>query len=150
MKRYTLMLAILVTFVAAYALLVGCNPVPVPTPTPTPIPTPTPTPTPTGCYPPLSNDPGWFEVATLPSEHVSVVTGAELAIGSPCGLEPEATLETLGAQIRKTGLCAGRLDDAVFVQRADPKLWEEWHAVSYLTGCWTEEARAYKGMWHHE
>lgn len=126
------------------------TPSPTPTVTPTPSPTPTPTPTPSGCFPPDTQT-GWTEWQTLPPEHIEAVRAAEVVIGSVCGFEPEDSLDKLGSQLRLQGLCAGRLDDAVFVRRSDNvKLWSEYHAVAYLTGCWTIKERMYRGVWHHE
>ena len=86
---------------------------------------------------------------------------AEGALGSVCGKEPEATLDALGAQIRLSGECAGRLDDAVFIRHGSkaqqdeedrnhtPSTWGEYHAAAYTDGCWTDRERVYKGTWKY-
>ena len=133
--------------------LAACDPTPTPTPAPSPTPTapPTPTPTPAECYPPASDSTGWLEWDTLAPQYVSVVDEAEHILGNVCGIEPEASLEALGAKLRYLGYCAGRVDDAVFIRRTDDKrLWEEMHAVAYERGCWTIQERMYRGVWRHE
>lgn len=139
-----------VEVVMAGLLLLGACDRPSPTPTPTPSPTPTvePTPTPTPECVPAEGEAGWTAWKTLPPEHLDTMDAVEDSLGSPCGLDPEDTLRRLGAALRSSGLCAGKKDDAVFVRRTtDTRLWEQYHAVAYATGCWTIRERKYVGTW---
>lgn len=88
----------------------------------------------------------------MPPQHLDTVAAARDEVGDVCGSEPETSLERMARALTLDhGLCAVRLDDAVFVQRTDDEhLWEEYHAVSYLTGCWTIQERMYRGVWHHD
>ncbi len=129
--------------------LLGCRPdnPPAPTPSPSPTVSPTPQPTPTPCLPPVVLE-GWTEWETLPPQYVQAVRDAQAALGDVCGQEPEASLDRLGAKLREAALCAGRLDDAVFIRRSDDlSLFEEHHAAYYGNGCWL--SNPYRGTWHY-
>ncbi len=124
----------------------GGTPTPGPTPTPTVAPTPTPTPAPGECYAP-ADGPQWHPADPQgPTQLLTLVRGAEQRVGDVCGQVPDASLEVLAGTLREAGLCAGRQNDAVMVQRPDG-LFEEHHAVYYGDGCWL--SNSFRGLWEY-
>ena len=158
--KHLMAVLLTVAFVACDGLTVPTpvpTPTPIPTPTPEPSPAPTPTPTPTpaptptpvpACVVPHSDDSRWqpLGVGYGPSFGQQMVDAAA-AIGDVCGRDPEESLTRLAAQLRLWGLCADKWADGVLVQNA-AGLWEEYHAVAYGNGCWTERGR-YRGTWRY-
>lgn len=69
------------------------------------------------------------------------VADAMAALGDPTGLPPAETLERLAAKLRSGGLCAFAGSEAIFVRRSDGRLFEEYHAVSFANGGWTNGGR---------
>lgn len=144
---YAVLTGLVLILLAGMYGAVGCKPTPAPTPSPSIEPTAEPTPTPTPCLPP-GEDGQWLVVETRPVERLLDVFSAEELIGNVCGATPVFSLQRLASQLREDGLCAGRMEDSVFVQRTDGA-WEEMHAVAFTTGCWVLGSRTYKGTWVH-
>lgn len=162
MKRFLLsiindpVIAVLSAFafwvIVIVSIQYGCNPSPPPTPTPSPSPSLSPSPSPTITPNPLcnfgTNKDTWTELASLTPSYITDVKLAEDSIGDVCGLEPESSLDKLSAELNSRSLCAGRIDDAVFVKRlGDESLFDEYRAVDYSNGCWVSDS--YKGTWKY-
>lgn len=151
MRRAGPYLVLTIAVVGMALSLFGCpGPGPGPGPSPSPTVSPTSSPTPEACLPP-PGDAGWQPIGTIPPEHLEALAAERAVIGNRCGLPAEESLDLMAAGLRDDyGLCAGRKDDAVFVQRTDElTLWEEYHAVAYATGCWTIRERMHKGTWRY-
>jgi hypothetical protein len=106
---------------------------------------------PVGCFPPGEDDPKWVEPPTPGGgEMRDAVNAAKGKVGERCGTDHSgslATLDLLGQQLRADGFCAGRMTDSVFIKRSDGR-WEEYHAVSFATGCWSQDpAQNPKNTW---
>lgn len=110
-------------------------PTPAPNPTPTPAPNPTPAPLPEGCAIEADLVPNEEQ---LPPQFRALVKAATTALGDPTGRPPAETLERLASKLRESGLCAFAGIEAVFVRRDSDRLFEEYHAVHFGTGGWTE------------
>jgi hypothetical protein len=83
----------------------------------------------------------------------SVVLAAEAVVGSHCGTDHQGSLATLGLladEIRRQGYCAsGPWADALVVLAPDGR-WEEYHAVAFATGCYSQDpAQLPKYRWHY-
>ena len=111
---------------------------------------------PIGCFPPASDDPLWVDTPQPGSVGTSMrpqVDAAKAAVGERCGTDHNGSLQTLdllGAQLRASGYCAGRLDDAVFIRNPEG-LWQEFHAVAFATGCWANDpAQLPKFTWTYQ
>lgn len=97
---------------------------------------------PVGCFPPPDNDPLWGENVTGSGQMRAQVESAKAAVGERCGSIPpheagNTTLDALAAVLRERGECAGRSVDSVFVKAPDG-WWEEYHSVSFVSGCWAQ------------
>jgi hypothetical protein len=79
------------------------------------------------------------------------VDSAKATVGEHCGTDHAgslATLDAVGADLRKQGLCAGRSADSVFV--LDGELWKELHLVTFATGCWSQDPNQVpKNTWRY-
>ena len=106
-------------------------PVPPPEPPP-PTPVPTPTPAPTCSAVELTAN----EVQG-PAQLQGKVKAAISEMGDPTGIDPGITLRTLAAKLCTGGLYAFAGEEAIFVKRVDG-LYEEYHAVYFGTGGWTD------------
>jgi hypothetical protein len=98
---------------------------------------------PVGCFAPEPDDPLWGEAVTGAGQKKAEVEAAQAAVGERCGSIPpheagNATLDALGAELRKRGECASRSVDSVFVLAPDG-WWEEYHAVRFTDGCWSRD-----------
>jgi hypothetical protein len=105
-----------------------------------------------GCFPPWENDPLWQTPPAGPAGAVMrpAVDAAKVVVGEHCGTDHAgslATLGLLGAELRAQGYCAGRSADSVFILAPDGK-WEEYHSVTFATGCWSQDpAQSPKHRW---
>ena len=95
---------------------------------------------PVECFPPEEDDPQWspVPVAGGSRELRWAIDSAKLTVGERCGTDHQgslATLDLLGAELRERGYCASRGADALSIRTPDG-LYEEWHSVSFATGCW--------------
>lgn len=125
-------------------LIFGCSPKPHPTPPPPTTTTTTlPAPAPTPCLP--AAGPGWVPASDQgPTEMLPQVRLLQAELADACGLPPVQSLERLADAFLQEGVCAGVMDDAVFVRRRDG-LYEEHHAVFFGDGCWL--SNSYRGLW---
>jgi hypothetical protein len=142
----------------AIVAMVGCGfkipPIPWPGPTPTPIPAPDPTPEPPPPDPDPTPDPtpeppppapfcaGEDSLVAHPApgpQEQEKVRSAIRALGDLRGNPPRVVLDRLADEIRRQnpGQCVISGQEAVFLQRAD-QLWEEYHAVYFGDGSWTD------------
>jgi len=100
---------------------------------------------PVECFPPESEDPQWEPV---PVEGGSPelrwpIDSAKLTVGERCGSIPPhegglATLDLLGAEMRKRGYCAASGADALSVRDSSGR-WQEYHSVRFVDGCWAQD-----------
>jgi hypothetical protein len=106
-----------------------------------------------GCFPPDAEDPKW-QVPPTPgvvgTNMRPAVEAGKANMAERCGTDHQgslATLELLGAELRKLGYCAGLSADSVFILNPEG-LWQEFHAVSFATGCWANDpAQLPKNTW---
>lgn len=92
------------------------------------------------CFAPVENDPLWGANIPGPGQKRAALENAKLVVGNRCGTIPPheaglATLDELASVLRQRGECASRSADSVFIL-ANDGWWEEYHAVSFATGCW--------------
>lgn len=99
-----------------------------------------------GCQIP-PDGPGWLPVERVDSVMRAAVRQAMDALGEAPGPTPEASLDSLAAELVRRGFCAERQTDAVMVKRPDG-LYEEHHAVAFGTGRWI--ATSFRGVWRYE
>jgi hypothetical protein len=106
-----------------------------------------------GCFPPASDDPLWVvppQLGVVGTSMRPAVEESKAAVGERCGTDHQGslvTLDLLGAELRRHGYCAGRMDDSVFVQ-SPQRTWQEFHAVSFASGCWANDpAQLPKATW---
>ena len=110
---------------------------------------------PTGCFPPASDDPLWLEPPSPggATAHTAAVAAAQDVVGDyPTSSHDEsiAKLDKLAQQLRVVGLCAGRLDDAVFIWEHGT-VWTEWHAVRFTDGRWSQDpGQRPKNTWTYQ
>lgn len=106
---------------------------------------------PIGCFPPADDDPAWQDppVGGAVGDNMRpALEAAKAAVGERCGATAGnpptvhegalATLDLLGAELRRMGYCAGRATDSVFIQNPQGK-WQEFHAVAFSTGCYAND-----------
>lgn len=114
---------------------------------------------PDGCFAPPAEDPRWVvppQAGAVGESMRPAVEAAKAAVGDRCGKigpcdggpgEPEGhhcqqnvTLGLVASELRKQGFCAsGPWADAVAVLNPQG-LWQEFHAVAFGTGCYTNDA----------
>jgi hypothetical protein len=99
---------------------------------------------PVECFPPDAEDPLWnpIPVAGGSRELRWAIDSAKLEVGERCGTDHQgslATLDLLGTELRRRGYCAARGADALSIRTPDG-LWQEWHSVSFATGCWANNS----------
>lgn len=95
--------------------------------------------TPVGCFPPPGDDPNWGAATEGAGQRKDQVEQAKAIVGERCGAADKyEALDLIGAELRKMALCAGRDADAVLVLAEDGK-WEEYHAVRFTDGCWSQD-----------
>jgi len=110
---------------------------------------------PVGCFAPDAEDPLWINPPVAGGGAMrSVVAAGEAAVGEHCGTDHQGSLATLGllaAELRKQGYCAsGPWADALAILTPTGK-WEEYHAVSFATGCWAQDPAALpKNTWTYQ
>lgn len=109
---------------------------------------------PVGCFAPGTEDPLWAEPPVAGGgEMRDAVNAAKAAVGEHCGTDHQGSLDTLGllaAELRRQGYCAsGPWTDAVVILTPSGK-WEEYHAVTFATGCWAQDpAQLPKFTWEY-
>lgn len=126
--------------VLALSACSGCGPTPPPQP-PGP-------PADCTCYVPPSEKDGWRPIL-LNGETpwaASLLQQARDSVGDCSGATPEDNLKLIADKLAENNVCAAQWADAVLVA-APNGTWEEWHMVSYATGCWSSLSEAYKGSW---
>lgn len=110
--------------------------------------------TPVGCFAPDADDPLWVTPpVTGAGQMKDVVLAAEAVVGNRCGTDHQGSLATLGLlaeEIRRQGYCAsGPSSDALAVLAPDGE-WEEYHAVAFTTGCYSQNPdQLPKYRWHY-
>ena len=105
------------------------------------------------CFVPQSEDPGWLPPSPPNgnAEMKDIVLAARAEVPEMCGttgfdqLLPQ--LDRVAGRLRLRGVCADRSRDSVFVRNSRGKF-EEYHAVSFATGCWANNpADLPKNIW---
>lgn len=97
------------------------------------------------CFAPGASDPLWDPNPTGggSKELLWPINSAKLEVGEHCGTDHQGSLDTIGllaAELRKRGYCAsGPWGDALAI-RAPNGLWQEFHSVSFLDGCWANNS----------
>ena len=98
-----------------------------------------------GCFPPDDEDPRWVPGPVRACQMRAPVEAAKAEVGDrrqfwPANGTPEQrfaamfeSLDLVAAAVRRQGLCAGRLRDALFVKAPDG-IWEEFHVVAATDG----------------
>lgn len=106
-----------------------------------------------GCFPPAAEDPRWItppQGGVVGTNMRSAVEAGKANMPERCGTDHQGslkTLELLGSELRKLGYCAGLSADSVFILNPEG-LWQEFHAVSFATGCWANDpAQLPKNTW---